>query len=226
MQEPLSFPGMSYAHPAPPSRSSQRGWVFFLLILLVVALIAASMAWLQWAAQRGLTLGYPQPHIHFTSLPAGTLQLHQNYQFSADASGRDLTYIWNFGDQSGDSGLAVNHVYQANGNFTVTVTAVDPLGRSSSASTQVTVLPPPPLATFTYAVGYDGYVSFDASNSTADPSAGIASYDWDFGDGYTDQTGGPQDYHYYGYYGTYQVTLIVVDGTGQQSAPYQADVSI
>jgi len=128
--------------------------------------------------------------------------------------------------QSGDSGLTVSHAYQSNGTFTVTVTVVDPPGHSSSVTTQVTVLPPVPQASFTYAVGYYGYVGFDASNSSADPSTYIASYNWDFGDGYTDQTGGPQDYHYYSYYGTYQVTLIVVDGTGQQSSPYQLEVTI
>jgi PKD repeat protein len=58
------------------------------------------------------------------------------------------------------------------------------------------------------------------------PGTYIASYDWDFGDGSTDQTGAPQDYHYYSYYGTYQVTLIVVAGTGQQSSPYQLEVTI
>lgn len=226
MQEPLPFSAMPYARPSLSTPSSRRGWVLILIAFLIVALIAASMAWLQWASQRGLTLGYPQPRIQFTSLPAGTLLLHQSYQFSAATSGRDLTSTWNFGDQSSDSGLTVNHAFQSNGNFTVTVSVVDPLGQSSSASTQITVLPPPPQATFTYSVGYSGYVSFDASNSTADPSTAIASYEWDFGDGSTDQTSSPQDYHYYSNYGTYQVTLIVVDGTGQQSSPYQSNVSI
>ncbi len=222
----MSFSDISYARPLQPSRPSQRNWLLILLALLLVALIAGSMAWLQWASQRGLALGYPQPHVQFTSVPGGTLLVHQGYQFSADASGRDLTYSWDFGDQSGDSGQAVSHAYQSNGTFTVTVTVVDPLGHSSSVTTQVTVLPPAPQASFTYAVGYYGYVGFDASNSSADPSTYIASYNWDFGDGYTDQTGGPQDYHYYSYYGTYQVTLIVVDGTGQQSSPYQLEVTI
>jgi PKD repeat protein len=228
MQGPASFPGMPYARPSlstPAASASRRGWALIVIICLILVLIAASMAWLQWASQRGLALGYPQPHIQITTLPAGTLRLQQSYPFSADASGRDLTYTWNFGDQSGDSGSSVNHAYQSNGNFTVMVTVVDPLGHSSSASTQVTVLPPPPQATFTYSVDYD-YVSFDASGSTADPSTSIVTYNWDFGDGSTDQTSSPQDYHYYNYYGTYQVTLTVVDGTGQQSSPYQVNVTI
>ena len=224
MQEPVMNAGVPFPlQPLqqPRVNDRRRTWILTLVILLVIALVVIGMSWLQWAAQRGLTLGYPQPSVQLTTPPSGKLLLNQSYQFSAASQGRDLTYLWDFGDQSSSSGSTVNHAFQANGNYTVLVTVTDSLGQKSTASTQVTVLPPPPQASFTFSVGYYYYVSFDASNSTADASTSIASYDWDFGDGTTDQTGYSGDSHTYSSSGTYTVTLTVTDGTSQQSAPVQ-----
>lgn len=224
MNVDMPFPTQPLQQPGASGKS--RTWILALVSLLVIALVATGMSWLQWASQRGLSLGYPPPGVRLTAQPSGNLLLNQSYQFSADSQGRDLTYDWNFGDQSSASGPVVNHAFQSNGNYTVSVTVTDAIGQRSTASTQVAVLPPPPQASFSFSVGYYGYVSFDASYSTADSSTSIASYDWNFGDGATDHTSYSQDSHTYSYYGTYTVTLTVTDGTGQQSAPYQATVVI
>ncbi len=209
-----------------PQTSGQgRPWILVLVSLLIIALIAIGMSWLQWASQRGLSLGYPMPHVQLASQIPGNLLLNQSYQFSATSQGRDLTYSWDFGDQTSSSGPVVNHAFQSNGNYTVTVTVTDAIGQKSTASTQVAVLPPPPQASFTYSIGYYGYVTFDASNSTADASTSIAYYDWDFGDGTTDHTSYSQDSHTYSSSGTYTVTLTVTDATGQQSTAAQATIS-
>jgi len=229
MQGPAMNAGMPFpTQPLQQPRTSGRGrlWVLALVSLLVIALVAAGMSWLQWASQRGLSLGYPTPNVQMTSQLPGRLVLNQGYQFSAASQGRDLTYSWDFGDQTSSSGPVVNHTFQANGTYTVTVTVTDAVGQRSTASTQVTVLPPPPQASFIYSVGYYYYVSFDASNSTADASTSIAYYDWDFGDGSTDHTSYSQDSHTYSTSGTYTVTLTVTDATGQQSTAAQATISL
>lgn len=227
MQGPVTNAGMpfsiqSWQHPL--RRGQRHTWIQLFVILLVIALVITGMSWLQWAAQRGLSQGYPRPVVQLTTQTSGTLLLHQSYQFGANAQGRDLTFSWDFGDQSSASGAAVKHAFQSNGNYTVSVTVTDPLGQRNTASTQVSVLPPPPQATFSFTVGY--YVYFDASNSSADSSTSIAYYDWNFGDGTTDHTSYSQDTHSYSYSGSYTVTLTITDAVGQQSTPYQAVVVI
>jgi PKD repeat protein len=90
-------------------------------------------------------------------------------------------------------------------------------------------MPPLPQASFTEQIdtsfGYD--VSFDASSSSADPSASIQSYQWDFGDGtmYT-STYYSEAGHSYAKPGTYTVTLIVVDQLNQSSQPFTTTITI
>lgn len=202
----------------------------WLLLLVVVVLIGGSLSWMQWASQRGLTLGYPQPSVHM-NVQNTVIRLQQQSNFSATATGRDLTYAWDFGDQSSDSyavGQQVSHTYNTNGTYTVKVTVTDIMGHSSIDSTSVQVLPPPPVASFTYSYAYyyTNDVYFDASGSMADSSTSIASYNWDFGDGNTTTTSYTQVDHVYYNTGTYTVQLTVTDATGQQSGAYTATIVI
>lgn len=192
--------------------------VYFILPVVLVVLVGASMFWLQWASQRGIALGYPTPHVSmFTSVNNNTVQVRNAIQFTADSPGRGLTYAWDFGDNTSGNGLAVSHSYQSGGSYTVTVTVTDVINQSSTARQTVTVTVPPPQASFTYTNNSYGGITFDASGSTSDPSTSITTYSWDFGDGYTDSTSNSQDYHSYSNYGSYNVTLTVTDGTGQTS---------
>jgi PKD repeat protein len=209
---------------APGSIASRL--VYFILPALVVVLVAGSLYWLQWASHLGITLGYPTPTVYITSTVSNPLMVHDTAQFSARATGRDISYVWDFGDGSSGFGSSVNHTYESNGSFTVTVRATDAINQTSTDTTNVRVIPPSPTASFTYSVSYSGYVYFDASASTADPSTSIANYSWDFGDGNTDSTSSPQEYHQYYSTGTYQVSLVVTDATGQSSSAYTASVVI
>ena len=223
MQGPVVYSNL------PPTQQTRRPvpghvlnrLVYFILPIVLVVLVGASMFWLQWASQRGIALGYPTPHVAiFTSVNNNTVQVRNAIQFTADASGRGLTYVWDFGDNTSGTGLAVSHSYQRGGAYTVTVTATDVINQSSTTRQTVTVTVPPPQASFTSNNSYGyGYVYFDASSSIADPSTYIQSYNWDFGDGNTYQTSNPQyDYQYANYGQQYTVTLTVTDGTGQTSS--------
>lgn len=197
-----------------------------MLVLLVLVFLGASLSWLQWSSQQGIILGYPMPNVHISTV-LNDLTLRQPSMFAANATGRELLYTWDFGDQSGVvNGASVSHAYESNGTFTVTVTVTDRVGHSSYATHTVHVFPPPPTASFSASVSYSGYVSFDASASAADPSTSIATYLWDFGDGNSDSTSYNQDSHSYTNTGTYTVRLLVTDAIGQQSSPYTATVVI
>src|SRR5206468_3523934 len=58
---------------------------------------------------------------------------------------------------------------------------------------------------------------------SSDPDGSIASYDWDFGDG-THGTGAKPT-HGYAQAGSYNVSLVVTDDRGGQSAPWTAQVT-
>ncbi len=217
---------MPVDRPTPSGNLSHR-LAYFILPTLVIALVGGSLYWLQWASQRGLALGYPKPVVHISSTPSGPTLINTSAQFSAGASGREVTYTWDFGDGTSGEGATANHVYQSNGTFTVTVHATDGINQTSSDTTTVHVVPPPPTASFTYSsYYYSYYVYFDASGSSADRSTSIASYSWNFGDGSTDTTSYSQDNHQYANSGTYQVSLTVTDATGQTSSPYTTNISI
>ena len=230
---------MSYAGvPLSGQQRPSTGWgtrlIGLILVVLLVALAGGSIYWLQWASQRGLELGYPMPEVHIGTLSSGPVVNNSSVQFSAQSSGRDVTYSWDFGDGISGYGPSVEHSFhvdhfdQSTKSFTVTVTATDAIGQKSTDVTNVSVVPQPPTASFTFSQDYQGsgYMNFDASGSSVDPASSIDHYDWDFGDGSTDTTYSPQAYHYYYGTGSYNVTLVVIDATGQRSNPYTATVTL
>ena len=230
MQGPVVYSNL------PPTQQPQQrmpGYVlnrlvYFILPIVMVVLVGASMFWLQWASQRGVALGYPTPHVAmFTSADNNnnTVQIRNAIQFTADSPGRGLTYSWDFGDNTGGSGTAVSHNYVSGGSYTVSVTVTDALNQSSTARQTVTVTVPAPQASFTAQNDGNGYYTFDASGSSADPSTTISTYSWDFGDQYNDPNGGQQENHYYYYTGTYTVTLTVTDALGQSSSQFTQTIT-
>ena len=238
MQDPTLYAGMPAGgrpfaptpapmpvHPSARVAGNLRSRLsFFVLIALIVALIAAGILTMQWSAQHTVTLGFPKPTVQITTTYSNPVKTSDTIQFSASGYGRDLTYLWDFGDGSGADGQSVSHTFSNNGSYTVTVTVTDAINQSSRASTSIQVLPPPPTAFFSYSLYYSYYVGFDASGSSADSSTSIASYFWNFGDGFTDTTSGPSESHTFSSSGPYEVSLIVTDGTNQQSSPYTVTV--
>ncbi|HZU70730.1 MAG TPA: PKD domain-containing protein [Ktedonobacteraceae bacterium] len=197
---------------------------FLALFVVIVALIAAGMSVMQWSTMRTVTLGFPKPTVQIISSNTGSYRTSDSVQFSASGSGRDLSYFWDFGDGSTANGSDVSHIFGRAGSYTVVVTVVDAIDQSSRASVSVTILPILPTGTFTISYSYGYYVGFDASGSTSDPSTSIASYSWNFGDGSTDTTYTPSEYHYYNSSGPYTVTLVVTDAAGQESSAYSQTV--
>lgn len=134
---------------------------------------------------------------------------------SSDPDGTIAAYSWDFGDGTTGTGANPSHAYTADGNYTVSLTVTDDEGASDSATTTASIgaVNQPPVAdpngpysgTAGVAVMFDG----TASN---DPDGTIAAYSWNFGDGNTGT--GPTPAHTYAADGTYTVTLMVTDDTG------------
>ena len=63
---------------------------------------------------------------------------------STDSQANALTYVWNFGDGSTATGVAVAHTYQDHGSYAATVAVSDGQNTATSGKINITVTPAPP----------------------------------------------------------------------------------
>jgi PKD repeat protein len=156
--------------------------------------------------------------------------------------GEIVSYLWTFGDGGSDTGPVVDHIYQQNGSYRVTLTVFDADGKTASTSMSVEALNPLPTAEFSYSprstmeekpvVSASEEITFDGADSFDDEE--VVSYEWYFGD--TETASGQVVTHKYLYPGTYNVVLTVTDNDGDTTqcvqsvcviggAPCNADVT-
>jgi len=156
------------------------------------------------------------PVARFTYTPARPIK-DEPVTFDASLStpngGTIVSYFWNFGDLTNGTGMIVNHTYTAIGDYTVTLTITD--SEDLTNTTQATFkVRDYPVAFFEYKPKLplvNETVTFNATLSTADGGT-IVSYTWNFGDGSSPVTeADPITNHVYTAFGTYNVTLTIVD---------------
>jgi large repetitive protein len=170
------------------------------------------------------------PAAAFTFSPASP-DMGQTVTFDAStttdegATCNSCSFIWDFGDSTTGTGRVVTHVFGAAGTYTVTLTAIDSVGTTSTPVTHtvtiasttiptgvsVTASPNTPIAkqaaTFTAA-------------ATAAPNHHIVSYQFIWGDGDSNTTSSNVIQHTYSQSGSYMITLTVRDDLGQSSTGY------
>jgi len=163
------------------------------------------------------------PIASFTE-SAETVSIGESIHFDAsgsyDPDGTIVSYSWDFGDGNTATGIEVDHAYEDDGVYTVTLTVIDDEDAAGSATATKTVLNQPPLPLFTmngftnetFNIPINSSVAFDGSASY-DPDGIITTYYWDFGDD-TNATGSASD-HTYTSAGTFYVTLTVTDDDGE-----------
>jgi len=136
---------------------------------------------------------------------------------SYDSDGTIASYSWDFGDETGATGVTVDHAYEDDGVYKVTLTVTDDLGATASASATKTVSNRSPVASFaeTATKVNTGEVIYFNAFGSYDPDGSIESYFWDFGDG-TNATGETVE-HAYDEAGNYTVVLTVTDDDGASS---------
>ena len=156
-----------------------------------------------------------------SDVTSGSTPATVNFTSSAsDPGGSIVSTSWDFGDGNTATDANPSHTYLAAGTYDATVTVTDNLGVQASDSVQVTITgnaAPVAVATSDVVGGKTPVtVSFDGSTSS-DADDGIASWDWDFGDGNT-ATGATPAAHTYTTAGTYTAELTVTDVLGAQDS--------
>jgi PKD repeat protein len=131
---------------------------------------------------------------------------------STDADGNELTYRWDFGDGSSDTGSNVTHVYKSRGEYNAKLFVDDGSGSACSSSSDTVNLKlnkaPVAIAGDDITVCQGTEVTFDGSQSIGEEGE-VLQYDWDFGDGTTGV--GAKLAHAYQTGGTYKAVLTVND---------------
>ncbi|MGO2806675.1 MAG: PKD domain-containing protein [Glutamicibacter arilaitensis] len=170
------------------------------------------------------------PVAQFTTTVNG-LALNADAGQSQAGDGAITEYLWDFGDGATGTGEQASHRYDADGEYTLTLTLKDANGLQSSSESTVVVANDPPVAAFSIAADGLG-VTVDAADS-ADANGELASYAWDFGDG--SEASGSTATHEYAEAGDYAITLTVIDEDGgegtltqnvQVAAETQAEVLV
>ncbi|NJO63026.1 MAG: PKD domain-containing protein [Richelia sp. RM2_1_2] len=135
--------------------------------------------------------------------------------FNVTAIGNELTYTWDFGDDSDTaSGVTVNHQFADNGTYLVTLTVANGTGSTTSQTLTVNV---DNVASVVNAgdnqITLEG-TTVNFNGSFTDPGIlDTHTIEWDFGDGST-VTDVLEPSHNYSQNGTYTVTLTITDSDG------------
>ncbi|MSQ03428.1 MAG: PKD domain-containing protein [Myxococcales bacterium] len=166
-----------------------------------------------------VVVGNSAPVISSTS-SAATVDEGSSTTFAAAASdpgGDALTYVWDFGDGTGDTGDSVGHTYVQDGTYIVSVVVSDGVATDSESFTIEVLNLAPKVVTATGADGDEGEaLAFTATASDAG-TADLLTVEWDFGDG-SATVGGETASHTYADNGVYSVVVTVTDDAGDSDS--------
>ena len=178
------------------------------------------------------------PHlVDFTWAPA-TPKWDERVTFTPSVSddprdpvGRDpIVYSrWDFGDgqkvERNGPPEQVRHTYNKGGKFTVTLLVRDDKGLEAKKSKEITLSNLPPTGVdFSWdpkTPKWSDTIAFTPARDILDPDGDIrqATFSWNFGDGKTMETRGPETVRYsYGKGGEFTVTLTVTDAGGASAS--------
>lgn len=138
---------------------------------------------------------------------------------SYDTDGDIISYYWDFGDGTSESGENISHVYSVYGNYSVNLTVTDNKGATDTDTVSVWVRelpsenkPPVANAELENQTVYVGHKVWLNGNGSYDPDGDIVSYHWNLGDG--NSANGQYITHVFLAPGNFTVTLTITDNEG------------
>lgn len=171
------------------------------------------------ATSKEITVTKP-PLATFTFWPLHP-KIGQTIVFNASEckpnGGYITSYLWDFGDNTtvNTSDPIFTHVYDAFGDYSVTLTITDSEGETAAAGLKISVIAPPEADFFFEPLDPHAcdIVTFNASRSV--PNGGfIVEFRWNFGDG-SEAEFGIIAQHKYMKMGEYTVSLNITDSEGE-----------
>jgi gliding motility-associated-like protein len=157
----------------------------------------------------------PVPSAAFTSSSTDCLGDSTVFKDASTSTLSITSWLWNFGDGQTSALQNPSHLYTASGTYSVTLTATNSGGCSSTSAIQTITINAAAIASFTYsspACTGQPVVFTDASTST---SGSIAKWIWNYGDNSTDTLlTNATHTHTYTTAGTYTATLKVITSAG------------
>lgn len=146
-----------------------------------------------------------------------------SYDFIGAATPSDngttiVSWAWDFGDNTTDTGKNVNHTFLNPGTYAVTLTVEDDAGckRTTISTVEVKDVHDCAGAIANFSLTRDGLEVTFADESTASAGENVVTWLWDFGDGALSSQQNPV--HTYGADGTYLVKLTMTDSAGCTSS--------
>ncbi len=146
----------------------------------------------------------PVPDFNFSNVCFGTPSVFQNTSTIVNGN---ITYSWDFGDGTSSNNPTPVKSYNAEGNYTVVLTATSDNGCSESISKQHQVLQQPVAGFVADNVCLGDSVFF--TNTTFGTNV---TFQWSFDDGFFSSASNPK--HLYSAEGTYNVRLVSTNLSG------------
>jgi len=150
------------------------------------------------------------PFVAFTPSQNAGCETPFPVTFTNNSVGAGLTYAWNFGDGGTSTQTSPTHTYTTFGSFTVSLTATNAQGCSTTQTTSINVTQTE--ANFLPDVfGFCTPLEVNFTDQSTSATA-IVNYEWDFGDGGTSNLANPT--YTYADTGRFTVTLIITNALG------------
>ena len=154
----------------------------------------------------------PLPTADFTASPNPDCHVPTTTKFTAQTPDA-TTWAWDFGDGGTATTQNPTHSYTADGNYTVSLLAINKFGCGTTVVKTSYMLVQEPWVDFVMTANSGCIpfsVGFTAQVSSVDP---VVKYTWDFGDG-TTATNITVPSHYYSKEGDYTITLEIETKSG------------
>lgn len=148
---------------------------------------------------------------------SGVVPLYVDFDGTASTDDDHIAeYHWDLGDGNTSTGWTDLHLYTAVGTYIATLTVTDTDGLTDSTTLTVRVLEPgPPTADLSASRNLKGAAPLLAEFDLVKPACeGDCTYEWDFGNGDTDETSLPGVGYQYDTPGEYTATVTVTTSNG------------